>query len=153
MSSTTMITLIALFALSLMYKNFWCRYLCSYGALLGLLSYASPATIRRDESKCINCGLCSKNCPSLLPVDRKTNINSPECNGCLTCVSYCPSRGSLDMGVVKNMRIRPEFFIVSVIVLFFGLILIAKITGNWHSSVSHNELKTLIPYIDLLSHP
>jgi len=153
MSITTMVTLIVLFVLSLLYKNFWCRYLCPYGAILGLLSYVSPFKIRRKETKCINCGVCSRNCPALLPVDNRRVVRSPECNGCLTCVSNCPSKGALDMGVTERFRIRPEFFIISVIGLFFGLILIAKITGNWHSNVSYDELKALIPYIDLLSHP
>ncbi len=153
MSSTTMVTLIVLFVLSLLYKNFWCRYLCPYGALLGLLSYLSPFKIRRNETKCISCGACSRNCPSLLPVDKRRVIHSPECNGCLTCVSNCPAKGALDMGVTGRYRIRPEFFIVSVMVLFFSLILIARMTGNWHSGVSYDELRSLVPYIDRLSHP
>lgn len=153
MSSTTMITLIVLFVLSLLYKNFWCRYLCPYGALLGLLSYFSPFKIRRKETECIDCGACRRNCPALLPVDSRKIIRSPECNGCLTCVSNCPVKGALDMGVAGRYRASPELFILSVIVLFFGLVLIAKMTGNWHSSVSYDELRALIPYIDLLSHP
>ncbi|MDP2276586.1 MAG: 4Fe-4S binding protein, partial [Nitrospirota bacterium] len=38
MSLITFITLVILFAASLFFKNFWCRYLCPYGALLGILS-------------------------------------------------------------------------------------------------------------------
>ncbi len=153
MSSATMVTLVVLFILSLIYKNFWCRYLCPYGALLGLLSCLSPFKIRRKETECIGCGACSRNCPALLPVDKRKVIRSPECNGCLTCVSNCPARGALDMGVTGRYRIRPELFVLSIVVLFFGLVLIARITGNWQSSVSHDELRALIPYIDLLSHP
>ena len=29
---------------SLIVKNFWCRFLCPYGALLGLVSFFSPST-------------------------------------------------------------------------------------------------------------
>ena len=37
-SQTAAITLVVLAALSVVLKNFWCRYLCPYGALLGLAS-------------------------------------------------------------------------------------------------------------------
>ena len=38
MSGTTFWSLTVISGSSLIYKNFWCRYLCPYGALLGLLS-------------------------------------------------------------------------------------------------------------------
>src|ERR1035437_8790231 len=41
-------------------QNFWCRYLCPYGALMGLVSLASPLRIRRETSLCIDCGKCAK---------------------------------------------------------------------------------------------
>lgn len=152
MSLTTKITLGVLFGLSLLYKNFWCRYLCPYGGLLGLLSSVSPVKIRRNETKCIQCGLCTKNCPSLLLVDKKDAIHSPECTGCLTCVSHCPARDALDAAIANN-KLRPEIFISAVIVVFFGVVLIAKLTGKWHSSVSLDELRSLMPYIHTLAHP
>ena len=55
---------------SVFVQNFWCRYLCPYGALLGLVSLFSPVRIRRDPDACIDCAKCAKACPSLLPVDR-----------------------------------------------------------------------------------
>lgn len=153
MSTTTMIILTALFGLSLVYKNFWCRYLCPYGGLLGLLSLLSPVKIRRNESACINCRLCSKNCPSLLPVDKKKTIHSPECTGCLKCVSHCPARDALDTVIPNRKALRPEVFISAVIAVFFGVILIAKLTGKWHSSVSLDELRAIMPFIHTLTHP
>lgn len=153
MSQATMITLLALFALSLFYKNFWCRYLCPYGGLVGLLSMLSPAKIRRDERACIHCGLCSKNCPSLLPVERKETIRSPECTGCLTCVSHCLAAGALDPALTTGRRVGPLAFILAVMTVFFGPILLAMATGRWHSSLSHEELRALIPLIDALVHP
>lgn len=153
MSLITKITLGVLFGLSLLYKNFWCRYLCPYGGLLGLLSSISPVKIRRNETKCIQCGLCTKNCPSLLPVDKKESIRSPECTGCLTCVSHCPARDALDTAIPNKRALRPEVFISAVIAVFFGVILIAKLTGTWHSSVSLDELRALMPFIHTFAHP
>ena len=56
MSGTTMVILALLTSLSLLYKMFWCRYLCPYGALLGLASMLSPFKIRRDAQACTDAG-------------------------------------------------------------------------------------------------
>ncbi len=151
-TSTTLLVLFLLFFFSLFYKNFWCRYLCPYGALLGLLAVFGPSRIKRDKERCINCSLCSKNCPSSLPVDKKKLVHSPECTGCLTCVSYCPSKGALDMSIAGKV-ISPIFFSLIVIGLFFGLILLAKVTGHWKSSVPPEEIIELMPYLHRLVHP
>ncbi len=153
MSPATGITLGLLTGFSLLYKNFWCRYLCPYGGLLGLLSVLSPVKIRRTGANCIHCGSCARNCPALLPVDKKTEIRSPECTGCLTCVSHCPARGALDAALAGRKIIRPGIFIAAVVSLFFGLILAARLTGRWHSSVTYEELSSLVPFINSLSHP
>jgi polyferredoxin len=71
MSQTGFWSLLFIGGFSLLLKNFWCRYLCPYGALLGLLSSCSPVKIRRNEEKCIHCGACTRNCPTLLPVETK----------------------------------------------------------------------------------
>ncbi len=50
-------------ALAMFVARPYCRFLCPYGALLGLLSRVSwkGATITPEE--CINCGLCRDTCP------------------------------------------------------------------------------------------
>ena len=42
-----------LLLLSVFIQNFWCRFLCPYGALMGIVSILSPARIRRDEESCV----------------------------------------------------------------------------------------------------
>lgn len=153
MSQLTIIVLAVLLLLSLPIKNFWCRYLCPYGALLGLGSVMSPFKITRVESACIGCMKCTKNCPASLPVDSKYRIKSPECTGCLTCVSVCPARGALDISLTKKRKINPFVYLVLVVAVFFGIIGIAKLTGHWHSNVSYEDYKTILPYIHTLNHP
>ena len=51
---------------SLFVQNVWCRYLCPYGGLLGLLALASPLRIKRDAALCIDCGKCARACPATL---------------------------------------------------------------------------------------
>lgn len=153
MSTTTQITLVALFGLSLVYKNFWCRYLCPYGGLLGLLSMASPVKIGRDESRCIRCGACSKHCPSLIPVADLRAVRTPECTGCLTCVSRCPAKGALDAKLLGKRAVRPEAVAALVVGIFFGIIALARLSGAWHSSISPEELMQVLPFLERLEHP
>ncbi len=153
MTTLTFITLLILFLLSLPFKNFWCRYLCPYGALLGLVSLCSPLKITRNTDACIDCGRCSRSCPSLLPVDKKIRIKSPECTGCLTCVSHCPAKGALDMAFTKKRTLSPVIFAVLVICLFFGAVGIGKITGKWNSAVTYEEYRLIVPQASTLGHP
>lgn len=153
MTALTFVTLLILFIGSVFYKNFWCRYLCPYGALLGLLSFFSPLKITRNTGACIDCGKCTKNCPALLPVDKKIRVKSPECTGCLTCVSHCPAKGALDIAFTKNKVLNPVLFAVLVVVLFFGTIGIGKITGKWHSATTPEEYRHIIPEASTLEHP
>jgi polyferredoxin len=41
----------------------YCRYLCPYGAILGLISRVSQWHVRIPPEKCINCRLCEDTCP------------------------------------------------------------------------------------------
>ncbi|GAB4387342.1 MAG: 4Fe-4S binding protein [Thermodesulfovibrionales bacterium] len=153
MSLTSALVIAALVALSLFYKNFWCRYLCPYGALLGMLSWLSPLKVTRDTDACVKCGKCARVCPASLPVDRKLRIRSAECTGCLTCVSGCPARGALDVALPGGRKVKPMVFASLVLALFFGLIGGAKVAGKWHSSVSYEEYKAYVPAASRFEHP
>jgi polyferredoxin len=147
MSTLTLWILVALVVLSLLYKNFWCRYLCPYGALLGLLSRFSPFKIRRNEEKCIHCHACTSNCPTLIDVEKNDVIKSAECFGCMTCVSRCPSEGALDISVRSGKKIRtirPFLYPVILIVLFYLVIGIGMASGKWHSQIPYEEYQRLI---------
>lgn len=150
MSGLTMWVLIALGGLSLLYKNFWCRYLCPYGALLGLLGKLSPVKVRRSEASCTHCGSCSRACPMLIDVEKKDAVTSAECFGCLTCVSHCPSEGALDVTVVKKSGwkvFRPLLYPVLLISLFYLVIGIGMATGKWKSQIPYEEHQRLVPLV------
>ncbi len=153
MSGTTLVVLALLTILSVFYKMFWCRYLCPYGALLGLASMLSPFKIRRDASVCTGCRRCTAACPSALEVHSCTEIYSPECTGCLTCVAECPERNVLAMRPAFWTQPLPVWvFPATVVFLFMAAIGAGMISGHWHSSLSYTDYQRLIPIMQNLSH-
>jgi polyferredoxin len=155
MTSLTFWVLAGLAVLSVLYKNFWCRYLCPYGALLGIISRWSPLKIRRNEEKCVHCHACTKACPALIDVEKKEVVKSGECFGCMTCVSRCPAPGALDMTMKAGRNVsvlKPFLYPVLLIVLFYIVIGIGMLTGNWHSQIPYEQYQRLIPEVSRLSH-
>jgi len=153
MSATTIVVLATLTFLSFLYKNFWCRYLCPYGALLGLVSCISPFKIRRDSTGCTGCQRCSHACPSNLSVHSCNAVSSPECTGCLTCVEHCPEQNVLAMQPVFSKRPLPMWVYPSVVVLvFMGAVGAGILSGHWNSSLSNADYQRLIPIVAILSH-
>jgi polyferredoxin len=155
MSSLTFWVLIGLGVLSLLYKNVWCRYLCPYGALLGIISRWSPVKVRRNEEQCIHCHACTRHCPTLIDVEKKDVIKSGECFGCMTCVSRCPAPGALDMTVKAGKKVsilKPVLYPVLLIALFYLVIGIGVLAGKWHSQLPYEEYQRLVPEVSHLEH-
>ncbi len=154
MTTTTAIVLGVLAVASMFVKNFWCRYLCPYGALMGLGSLLSPLRIKREPAKCIDCAKCAKACPSQLPVDVLVQIRSAECLGCMECVAACPAEGALDMKVVRaGFRVKPWMIATGCAVVFFGLVGLAKLTGHWDTAVADGIYREFVPKAHEFSHP
>jgi len=104
--------------------------------------------VRRTEEKCVHCRACSRHCPSLLDVEQMDLVSSPECFGCLTCVSRCPSPGAIDLavGFGKNRRtLRPLVYPVLLFLLFYGGIGVGMLTDTWQSKVHYDDYRKIIP--------
>lgn len=160
LSVTGLVVIAVLVAGSLLVRNFWCRYLCPYGGLLGLVSLVSPVGIRRNEERCIDCGKCAKACPTQLPVDRLRAVHSAECTGCLECVAVCPAEGALAMsiarmpGVQRAPRRLPAWAVAAAIaVIFFGIVGYAKLSGHWQTNVPTAVYQQIVPHANLATHP
>jgi polyferredoxin len=150
---TSVVVLGALVLLSVFVQNFWCRYLCPYGALLGLVARFSPARIGRAPDICIDCAKCAVACPSRLPVDKLITIRSPECTGCLECVAVCPAEGALWMSAGKRRAIPAWALAAAIGVLFFGIVGYAQLSGHWRTNLPSQVYRDLIPRANEFAHP
>ncbi|HVI93912.1 MAG TPA: 4Fe-4S binding protein [Anaeromyxobacter sp.] len=126
----------ALVALSLVVKHFWCRYLCPYGALLGVASLLSPVSVRRDPAACNDCRACSRACPAEIPVHRRLRVLSTECTGCMSCVSACRARDCL--GVTRRGSRAWSPWVVPALALatMLGCWAIARASGFWETALT-----------------
>ena len=159
---TGLIVLAVLALASVFVQNFWCRYLCPYGALLGLASFFSPLRIRRESSTCIDCAKCAKACPSALPVDKLVSIKSAECTGCLECIAVCPAEGALQIALppmtIGRRDSRPRkvsswAMAAGIAALFFGIVGFAKTAGYWQTHVPNYVYRQLVPNANQATHP
>jgi polyferredoxin len=153
MTTATAITIGFLLIASVFVQNFWCRYLCPYGALMGLASLLSPARIRRDPEPCIDCGKCAKACPSLLPVDQLVQIRSAECTGCMECVAVCPAEGALALTLPRKRRVPGWAVAAATVTLFLSVYGYAQYMGYWNTHLPKSVYFRLIPNADDFGHP
>jgi polyferredoxin len=139
---------------SLFIQNFWCRYLCPYGALFGFLSRLSPLRVQREPDLCIDCEKCAKACPSGLAVDKLITIGSVECTGCMRCVTSCPAEGALRMSIAGVRRTVPAWAIAAAVAgIFLGFVTWARITGHWYTNLPPGVYRELVPRANEFTHP
>jgi polyferredoxin len=153
MSRTTAVVLVLLVLLSVAVKNFWCRYLCPYGALLGLASWLSPLRVVRDPAACIDCRACTRACPVEIRVHGKTSVWTPECTGCMTCVSSCPVSDCLAVTRRGAASWSPWLLPLLGLGTIFLLYGVARITGRWNGDVPLSLLADAYRQARELIHP
>jgi Pyruvate/2-oxoacid:ferredoxin oxidoreductase delta subunit len=155
-TSTALWTILILIGLSIVVKNFWCRYLCPYGALLGFLSVLSPLKITRQKSTCIDCDLCTKECPSGIKVHSANRVWSDECTACLKCVQVCPVKNTLEMRSSKGAGPIPSLVFAGLVVgVFVAITGLAMLTNSWQNNISRQEYLQRFEQLDTpeYSHP
>ncbi|MGA9529148.1 MAG: 4Fe-4S binding protein [Terriglobales bacterium] len=157
LGGTTAIVVAGLTLASILIQNFWCRYLCPYGALMGLIAMFSPLRIMRSQSTCIDCAKCAKACPAALPVDKLIQIRSAECTGCLDCVAVCPAQDALSLRVAAPTKFRyrvPAWSVAAgIAILFFGLVGYAKLSDHWQTHLPQEVFLRLVPVANDQQHP
>jgi polyferredoxin len=153
-SRFSLIVIGILFLLSIVLRGFWCRYLCPYGALLGITSLLSPNKIKRNSVSCIDCGLCNKACPSFIKVDKVKTVISDECTSCLNCVDVCPVADTLQLETIgTNKKINKKYVAIGVVSIFMLVTGYGMLSDNWQNKISEKEYLELYKNMDSFSHP
>jgi len=128
MSLTAAIVIGLLVLLSIVVENFWCRYLCPYGALMGLVSLLSPVRIRRDQQACIDCAKCAKaarptcpstgwsrsapsNAPAAWPASRPARRRMPCSSRCLRDAPRPPGNAGFAAPSLPWRRRNPRLYL------------------------------------------
>jgi polyferredoxin len=149
-STLTLWVLAILVGLSILIRNFWCRYLCPYGALLGLLSFASLFKIHRNDATCTQCRRCTRTCPVDIKVHKTRCVISDECHACLKCVAVCPEEDTLYISATNRRAIlRPWIYAATLCLLFIGGSLAGRLTGCWQTAISDNEYQFHVQNLDM----
>jgi polyferredoxin len=140
-SRTALVVLAVLTGLSMVVKNFWCRYLCPYGALLGITGLLSPFRVTRNTTTCIDCAKCAKVCPAAIAVDKVQRVMSDECTSCMACVDACPVARTLEYKVSRRARfsLSPKGLAVAILAVFMVITGLAMVSGHWVSSIGEDE--------------
>jgi polyferredoxin len=145
-SQFSLIVIATLFILSIVIRNFWCRYLCPYGALLGFFSLLSFNKIKRNADSCTDCGACTIVCPSNIKVHKTKTVISDECVTCLKCVDACPVPDTLDLkSTIGKKKFDKKYVGFAILIIYFTILGIGVVTNNWHNNVSKEKYLELYP--------
>ncbi len=78
------------------YRGF-CRFICPLGAIYGFFNRVSLFGVKLDNSKCISCGKCVRECK----MDVK-QVGDHECINCGECMEKCPTK-AIGFGLKANI--------------------------------------------------
>ena len=142
-STTSLVVIGVIMVLCIIFKHYWCTYLCPYGALLGIFSIFSPVLIKREEGKCKHCKKCQDSCPSSIRVWEKETVRVPECIGCLECLDSCPEKDCLSLTFWNRKRLPWWVMPLGVVGVMLLTWILANFTGHWHSMIPDERLKVI----------
>ncbi|MBN1793442.1 MAG: 4Fe-4S dicluster domain-containing protein [Candidatus Omnitrophica bacterium] len=83
--------------------RWYCNTLCPLGTILGALSRHSLFRIRFNETTCVTCGNCERECKARCIDSRTRRVDSGECVSCFNCLAVCPN-GSLSFSAAPWAR-------------------------------------------------
>ena len=85
-------------------RNF-CRFLCPWGALFGVVHKFGFYKIVADRTQCIPCNICEAACDMGVPIkafiEKRGEFSVVDCVGCGRCITECP-RGALSFVDIRD---------------------------------------------------
>ena len=95
---------------SLFVERPWCKYLCPFGALLGIFNFFRIVKLKRNEKSCINCKVCDQVCPMNIDISTSKVITDHQCISCLLCTDEmaCPVSNSLNFSVLERGNLKED---------------------------------------------
>ena len=67
----------------------YCNTICPVGTVLGFVARFSWLKPVIDTSKCVNCGLCGRNCKAACINTKEHQIDYSRCVACMDCLEHC----------------------------------------------------------------
>lgn len=139
-SNLTILIFWGLMLLSLVFRGFWCRYLCPLGGVMNIMGLLSPHKIKRNSESCINCKKCSEVCPAFIKVDSLKMVVSDECSSCMKCIDICPVENTLTLKPILSKKpIQKKWVMISVAFIFLAITAIAMLMGKWQNKVTKED--------------
>lgn len=132
----------------------WCRWLCPFGAVQGILQLASPWKIRRDAEACTACRMCSRACPMRIEIADKSAVSDTRCNRCGECIAACPVRGALEYRLAGGKRLSLGHSVLPAVLaltLFAAPIVFARWAGLFRTSNGIEVAEGLLEPDDITS--
>ena len=108
-----LVILVLIALLSTFINRPWCKYLCPYGAFLGIFNIFRVKAIVREPSTCVGCKMCDKSCPMNIEVSKERVVRNHQCISCMECTSHraCPKGDTVKMkgtkGIVEKVKLSP----------------------------------------------
>ena len=112
----------AILLVPLLIPRFFCKYMCFQKGLYNIINKLFPfADIRRDESKCIQCGKCDKACPMEVQISKIKNVRGKDCVGCWSCVdeSVCPPKIDALHPMFLGRAVNPIYFAAVILPVYY----------------------------------
>ena len=85
----SLVTFLLLVILAWRNGRTYCNTICPVGTLLGFFAGYAWLKPRIETSKCIDCGLCARNCKASCIDAKNHRIDYSRCVGCMDCIEKC----------------------------------------------------------------
>ncbi len=73
--------------------------------------------VTRNKTSCIDCQICSMNCPQAIDVASLDVVRDADCNLCGECVISCPEKGTLQFNKSSKLKWMPPVALIILIAL------------------------------------